>query len=78
MSQVVKDGAIVKVQGYEFIASEVVWKDETDQATGKPTGRRYVRFKGTCTENPINDGIRGTLYDGGTYGGNALAGYEEG
>lgn len=77
MTQRIQNGAIVKIQGYEFVASDVEWTDEKDQFSGALTGRRLVRFTGTCTENPINNSIRGTAYDGGRYGGNTLAGYVE-
>jgi hypothetical protein len=77
MTQRVIDGATVMVHGYEFQASNVLWFDERDQMTGKPTGRRAVSFTGTCTTNPLNDGIRHTGYNGGKYGGNELSGYIE-
>jgi hypothetical protein len=69
MTQHIFEGAIVNVQGYEFVASDVVWSGE-DEEDG-PT----VRFTGTCTEDPRNDSIRNTCYNGGRYGGNRLAGY---
>jgi hypothetical protein len=77
MTQRVTEGAIVMVQGFEFVATNVQWSDETDQHDGTPTGRRRVLFTGTCTDNPRNDSIRATAYNGGTYGGNTFAGYVE-
>lgn len=64
MIQHVTEGAIVNVSGHEMRASNVreVIKD----------GCPCVEFTGTCTVSPRNDDIRGTGYDGGTYGGNHL------
>lgn len=69
MTQQIFEGAIVKVNGYEFVASDVEWFGEDE-----PNGP-VVRFTGTCTDNPVNDDIRNTCYNGGRYGGNRLAGY---
>ena len=48
------------VSGHEFVASNV---------TITPDGeKRVMRFTGTCTDNPVNDSIRRTGYNGGRYG----------
>jgi hypothetical protein len=51
--------------GYEFIVTNL----RIVQINGKPT----ARFEGICTDNPVNDDIKNTGYNGGTYGGNNLA-----
>ena len=77
MTQRVHEGATVMVQGFEFTATEVRWFDETDRFSGAAKGRRCVRFNGVCTDSSRNDSIRRTGFNGGTYGGNELAGYVE-
>lgn len=57
-----KDGEIVNVQGHPMIVSGV-------RTYEKENGEVVYRFTGTCTEDPINDQIRHTSYNGGTYGG---------
>lgn len=59
--QKVKEGGVVYVAGKEMIASNI------RQVT--KGGVECIEFKGTCTDSPRNDDIRGTGYDGGTYGG---------
>lgn len=48
--------------GYEFRVTEVYCTEAL------PNGRTRAYFRGACTENTANDGIRGTAYDGGNYG----------
>lgn len=69
--QKVFEGAIVRVQGYEFEAKNV-----RQHAAGGSWKYPVIRFDGVCTPNPVNDSIRGTAYNGGRYGGNRLAGYD--
>lgn len=60
--QTIEEGAVVLVEGYEMIATNVTQVIKGEQ--------ECIRFKGTCTDNPRNDHIRHTGYNGGTYGGN--------
>lgn len=59
--QTVFEGAIVLVQGYEVVATGVEW--------GEHNGKPCARFTGTYTDNPRNDSLRHTVYNGGRYGG---------
>ena len=60
MKDMPDDGQVVMIQGYEFTATEVrIIQDH---------GQEVLRFKGTCTDNPCNDTIRHTGFNGGTYG----------
>lgn len=54
------EGATVWVQGYEFTVRNL------------RIVNGVARFTGVCTNNPRNDSIRHTSYNGGTYGGNHL------
>ena len=75
MAQKVFDGAVVMVQGFEMVVSDVRWFVPEPMKNDPCPGEEIVRFVGKCTANKGNDSIRGTAYDGGTYGGNRLAGY---
>lgn len=59
MIQHLSEGATVYVQGYEFTVKNLRIVDGV------------ARFTGVCTDNPRNDSIRKTSYNGGTYGGNS-------
>lgn len=74
--QLVANGLFVYVQGYPMLVSDlkVIQDSETGATKSNPTGQ-FVRFTGHCTEHPANDQIRKSMYNGGTYGGNKLAGY---
>lgn len=65
--QLVSEGLIVYIQGYEFLVSNV--REVIKQ------GEKCVEFTATCTENERNDSIRNTGYNGGTYGGNRFSNY---
>jgi hypothetical protein len=56
-----KGGEKVYVQGFIFEVVKPRFFTTTE-------GLEVVRFKGICTNNEINDSIRKTLYNGGTYG----------
>ncbi len=60
--QDVYEGAIVYIQGHEFIVTNLRFME----INNKPT----ARFDGVCTESARNDSIRNTGYNGATYGGN--------
>lgn len=61
-SGLVRSGEVVWNQGFEFSVSDVRYYRDEQKAT------EVLRFTGHCTANPVNDSIRGTGYDGGTYG----------
>lgn len=63
--QKLNEGAIVYVQGFEMTVTNlrVIYHGDTPVA----------RFNGVCTDSDRNKSIKGTAYDGGTYGGNHLA-----
>ena len=63
--QHIEEGAIVYIASYEF----VVRAPYIERGTGVPD---RVLFWGECTDDPHNDPIRGTMFDGGLYGGNHL------
>ena len=60
-------GQIVMVQGFEFEVT-ACWID----VLGTPVTRVW-RFVGKLTASPENAVLRGTAYDGGTYGGPRVA-----
>lgn len=62
--QHITEGCKVFVSGFEMITSKL----REYVIDGRPT----IRFTGTLTDDPRNDAIRGTGYDGGVYGGNDL------
>jgi hypothetical protein len=68
-AQKLVEGGKVRVQGYEFIVTNL----RIHPADG--CKEAFARFTGVCTDNPVNDSIRNTSYNGGTYGGNRFAGY---
>ncbi len=57
---IVGEGTILHMYGYEFVASQVTWHLHN--------GVPCARFIAKLTDDPKNDSIRGTAYDGGTYG----------
>lgn len=52
---------IITMYGYEFIVTNL------NQQIRDGESCHY--YKGICTSNKCNDGIRNTLYNGGSYGG---------
>ena len=72
--QVVANGLTVVVQGYLMRVENVSTHLDAPNDLGYERCR-IVRFTGRCTDNPVNDDIRNSAYNGGTYGGNYLAGY---
>lgn len=56
-----QEGQIKMHCGYEFVVSRIryVGKDALDQDVWN--------FMGTCTDAPVNDQIRHTSYNGGTF-----------
>jgi hypothetical protein len=54
----------VNVEGFEMIATNVRVIDNPNT----PGGGKVCRFTGTCTSNSVNDPIRHTSFNGGTYG----------
>ncbi len=64
--QMLVEGGLVYISGYEFRVQNL--RIETF-----PGGELVSRFEGVCTADKRNDSIRRTGYDGGVYGGNALA-----
>lgn len=60
-NQKLENGQIIALHGYEFMVVDLRIETHED-------GVRVYRFKGICTESKINDGIRRTGYNGGTYG----------
>ncbi len=55
------EGQIVCNQGFEFVATDVRYFDEGD-------GYEHMRYTGVCTDDPRNDSLRHTGYNGGSYG----------
>lgn len=51
-----KNGDVIYISGYTFKISNLTNRNGT------------VRFKGTLTRDARNRSMRGTMYDGGTYG----------
>ena len=68
MKQIVSNGLVVYIRGFEFRVSAVRVVKAHDESD-------VVRFTGTCTDDSRNDSIRHTAYNGGTYGGNRLSNY---
>jgi hypothetical protein len=56
------NGDVVWIQGYEFTVEGV------REYPGTLTDPPLCRFVGRLTDNPRNDAIRGTAYNGGVYG----------
>lgn len=59
MIQHLSENGTVWIQGYEFKIKNL------------KIVNGVARFTGICTDNPVNDSIRKTGYNGGTYGGNS-------
>lgn len=55
-------GDIVWNAGHEFTVADVRFYPDT------LAGYEVMRYDGVCTAHACNDSIRGTGYDGGTYG----------
>ena len=55
-----RNGSKIYIQGYLFKVTNL-------RRTKTPKGT-VIRFKGVCTADERNDSIRGTMYNGGTYG----------
>lgn len=53
----IKPGIKVMVEGFEF---EVI-------SAYRSESNGFPYFYGRCTDNPVNNPIRGTTYDGGDY-----------
>lgn len=65
-----QNGDVVNVQGFHFRVTNLrIHADQNYNTMGHESyGTRLVRYTGVCTDAPVNDRIRGTGYDGGTYG----------
>lgn len=55
-------GDVVWNVGHEFMVEDVRFYPDT------VPGFEVMRYSGKCTAHACNDSIRGTGYDGGTYG----------
>jgi hypothetical protein len=59
-----KNGDVVRLHGYEFTVTNV--RQYSQPVHGESFA--VCRFEGVCTANRVNDTIRRTSYNGGTYG----------
>ena len=56
-----REGQIVNNYGQEFIARNIIYVGINGM------GEQVFNYRGECTDNPCNDNIRNTGYNGGTY-----------
>jgi hypothetical protein len=61
-SSTLKEGQVVRNYGKEFIA-----RDVTKGKTPNGLGQTVWYYRGECTDNPCNDRIRRTGFNGGRY-----------
>lgn len=78
-AQHLANGGTVWVEGYEFVVTNlrIVEANFSRVSYGlnipemQGPGVPVAEFTGVLTSNPCNNPIRGTMYDGATYGGNS-------